>query len=308
MDEATDALRVAARGAGFLEREVFFIERASSGSWADIFAAAQAQSLFSARRLVEVRLPGGKPGTEGGRVLQELAALAGPELMLLVVTGALDREARNSAWVQALQHHGTWVEAGPVPAKALPEWIVRRGGQLGLQLDPAAVQLLAGQTEGNLLATWQELQKLQLAGLVQVGAADVLASTSPSGRYDVTQLGEAALAGDTRRALHILGALRAEGVEPTLVLWSLVQELRMLWLQLVPGPQVPGIWSRNREAQAGALPRFRQRGRAGFARLTGQAARADRVIKGYERGRAWDELALLVADFTSGGMPRQPAA
>lgn len=308
MDEAADAVRAAARDAGYAEREVFFVERANSGPWADIFAAAQARSLFSSQRLVEVRLPGGKPGAEGARVLQELAVLAGPQLLLLVVTGALDRETQRSAWVQALERHGHWVEARPVQAAQLPAWIRQRSKALGLQFDDEAVQLLVAQTEGNLLATWQELQKLQLAGQTQVDAGQVLASTSRSGRYDVTQLGEAALAGDAKRALHILGALRAEGVEPTLVLWSLVQELRMLWLQLVPGPQVPGIWSRNRQAQAAALPRLRQRGRVGFARLTEQAARADRVMKGSERGRPWDEIALLVTEFTSGGTPRHPAA
>ncbi|MGC4029742.1 MAG: DNA polymerase III subunit delta [Steroidobacteraceae bacterium] len=306
--EAADALRAAARAAGFTERDVFFVERANTGPWEEIFAAAQSRSLFAERRLIEVRLPGGKPGAAGGKILQEIVQLAGPELMVLVITGALDREAQQSAWVQALEHGGCWVVAEAVAAAQLPGWIRQRGARLGLKLDDAAVELLAQQTEGNLLATWQELQKLQLAGLTGVGAQEVLAGTTRSGRYDVTQLGEAMLAGDSRRALRILGALRAEGVEPTLVLWSVLQELRMLWLQLVPGPQVAGIWSRNRGAQGAALPRFRQRGRAGFARLTEQAARADRIIKGIERGQAWDEIALLVAEFTSGGAPLQPAA
>ncbi len=306
--EAADALRAAARAAGFTEREVFFIERANTGPWEEIFASAQSLSLFSARRLIEIRLPGGKPGAVGSKILQEVAGLAGPDLMILVIAGSLDWEAQKSAWVQALERRGVWVVADPVGPAQLPGWIRQRAARLGLKLDDAAVELLVQQTEGNLLATWQELQKLQLAGLTEAGADEVMAGSTSSSRYDVTQLGEAMLAGNAPRALRILATLRAEGVEPTLVLWSVLQELRMLWLQLVPGPQIQGVWSRNRNAQGAALPRFRQRGRAGFARLAEQAARADRIIKGIEKGRAWDEIALLVAEFTSGGAPLQPAA
>lgn len=306
--EAADAVRAAARAAGFTEREVFFADRANTGPWEEIFAAAQSLSLFSARRLIEVRLPGGKPGAAGARVLQEVAQLAGQDLIVMVLTGALDWEAQKSAWVQALERRGTWVVAEDVGPARLPAWIRARAKRLGIALDDEAVALLAQQTEGNLLAAWQELQKLSLAGLATAGVEQVLASSTRSSRHDVTQLGEAVLSGDRQRALRVLSALRAEGVEPTLVLWAVVQELRMLWLQLVPGPQVQGIWSRNRNALAQAAPRFRQRGRALFARLTGRAARADRMIKGMEEGQAWDEIALLVAEFASGEAALAPAA
>lgn len=306
--ESADAVRAAARTAGFTEREVFFAERANSGPWEEIFAAAQSLSLFSARRLIEIRLPGGKPGAAGARLLQEVAQLAGSDLLVLVIAGALDWEAQKSAWVQALERRGAWVVAEDVGPARLPAWIRARAARLGLVLDDEAVALLAQQTEGNLLAAWQELQKLSLAGLTQAGVDDVLASSTRSSRHDVTQLGEAVLAGDAQRALRVLASLRAEGVEATLVLWAVLQELRMLWLQLVPGPQVPGIWSRNRAAIGQALPRFRKQGRAGFARLTERAARADRMIKGMEEGQAWDEIALLVVEFASGDAPLAPAA
>lgn len=306
--EAADALRLAARKAGFTEREVFFVERANTGPWEEIFASAQSRSLFAAQRLLEIRLPGGKPGATGSKVLQEVVDMAGPELMVLVICGALDWESQKAAWVQALERRGAWVTAASVGTEQLPAWIRQRGARLGVELDAAAVALLAQQTEGNLLATWQELQKLQLGGHTSVGVDEVMAGTTSSSRYDVAQLGEAMLNGDARRALHILAALRAEGVEPPLVLWSVVQELRSLWVQLVPGAPVAGVWSRNKAAQGAALPRFRKLGRAFFARITERAARADRVSKGFEKGQAWDEIALLVVEFTSGGAPLQPAA
>lgn len=302
--EAADLLRAAARERGFTEREVFFVERAGSGPWDGIFSAAQSLSLFSSRRILEVRLPGGKPGAAGEKVLRELARLAGPDLLVIVITGELDWQAQKAGWVQALEEAGTWVQASQVSAAAFPGWIRARAAREGVELDAQAVDALAASTEGNLLAAVQEIRKLALGGIAVAGAADVLASVSQSGRYDVAQLGEALLQRDRARALRILAALRAEGEEPTLILWSLVQELRSLWLRLVPGAPVPGVWSRNRGAVDAAAPAFRQRGRAAFARLAARAARIDRINKGQARGllqdHAWNELAALVVDFTTG--------
>jgi DNA polymerase-3 subunit delta len=306
--EAADAIRAAARAAGFTEREVFFVDRANTGPWDDIFAGAQAMSLFAARRLIEIRIPGSKPGVDGSKALQELAGLASPDLMLMVIAGELDWTAQKSAWVQALDAAGVWVDAQAVGLAQFPAWLRGRAAVENIQLDDAAIEALAQQTEGNLLAAVQELRKLALAGYSQVGVAEVLASGSQSSRYDVTQLGEAVLRGDTERALRVLSGLRAEGVEATLVLWALWQELRMVWLQLVAGPPLPGVWSRNRNLIAPAAARLKPLGRAFFARLNDRMAVADRIVKGRQWGNAWDALALLVAEFASGRPVLQEAA
>lgn len=298
--EAADAIRAAARGAGFTERDVFFVDRANSGPWDDIFAAAQAMSLFAARRLIEVRIPGSKPGTEGGKALQELAKLGSADVLLLVITGGLDWSTQKAAWVQALEAAGVWVDATAVGVAQFPGWLRARAAAEGVVLDNDAVTMLAQQTEGNLLAAIQELRKLALAGHASAGVAEVLASSTQSSRFDVSQLGAAVLGGDVPRALRVLAGLKAEGVEPTLVLWSLWQELRMLWTTLVPGTPVPGVWSRNRQLMGTAASRLRPQGRAFFARLEMRLAEADRIIKGRLHGDAWDALALLAAEFAGG--------
>jgi DNA polymerase III subunit delta len=298
--EAADAIRAAARAAGFTEREVYFIDRANSGPWDEIFAAAQAMSLFATRRLIEIRIPGSKPGVEGSKALQELAGVAGADLMLMVTTGALDWTSQKAAWVQALDAAGVWVDAEVVGAARFPAWLRARAANEGVKLDDDAVEALALQTEGNLLAAVQELRKLALAGHRNAGVAEVMASSAQSSRFDVAQLGEAALRGDTARALRVLAGLRAEGVEPTLVLWSVWQELRMVWLTLLPGAPVPGVWSRNRQLLPAAAARLKPQGRAFFARLGGRLAAADRMAKGRQSGNPWDALALLVAEFSSG--------
>jgi DNA polymerase III subunit delta len=305
--EAADAIRAVARAAGFTEREVFFIDRANSGPWDEIFAASQALSLFATRRLIEIRIPGSKPGVDGAKALIELAGLAGPDLTVMVITGDLDWTAQKSSWVQALDAAGAWVDAQPVSAARFPAWLRARAAVENLILDDAAADALCQQTEGNLLAAVQELRKLSLAGYSAVGAAQVLASGAQSSRFDVTQLGEAMLVGDTTRALRVLAGLRAEGVEPTLILWAVWQELRMVWVTLVPGAPVSSIWSRNRNHIAPAVARLRPLGRAFFARLNERAAAADRIAKGRQRGNAWDALALLVAEFASGRAALQDA-
>ena len=306
--EAADAIRAAARNNGFSEREVFFVERANTGPWDEIFASAQALSLFTARRLIEIRIPGGKPGTEGAKALQELAGLAGPDLVLLVTTGELDWTTQKSSWVLALDKAGIWIDTQAVSVAQFPAWLQARAATAGLRLDDDAVAALAQQTEGNLLAAVQELHKLVMAGHQQVGAAEVLASSTQSSRYDVTQLGEAVLRGETERALRVLAGLRAEGVEATLVLWAVWQELRTVWMQLVPGASLPGVWSRNRNLIAPAAARLKPLGRAFFARINERMAAADRISKGRQTGNAWDALALLVAEFASGRAVLREAA
>jgi DNA polymerase-3 subunit delta len=299
--EAGDAIRAAARAAGFTEREVFFIERATGGPWDDIFASCQAMSLFAARRLVEIRIPASKPGTEGAKALQELVRAAGPDLILMVVTGELDWTTRKTSWVQALDAAGIWVDA-EVPAVAqYPVWLQARAGVEGVELDDEALAVLAQQTEGNLLAAVQELRKLSLNGVRRASAADVLAAGSQSSRFDVSQLGEAVLQGDVPRALRVLAGLRAEGVEPPLVLWSVWQELRMLWLTLVPGASLP-VFSRHKLLVPQAAARLRPLGRGFFARLDLHMAEVDLIAKGRRHGNAWDALALVVAEF-AGGRP-----
>jgi DNA polymerase-3 subunit delta len=306
--EAGDAIRAAARAAGYQEREVFFVDRATGGPWDDIFASVQAMSLFAARRLIEVRIPASKPGTEGTKALQELARLATGDVMLLVTTGELDWSAQKAGWVQALDAAGVWVDAALVDAARFPAWLRARAETEGLQLHDDAIAMLAQQTEGNLLAAAQELQKLVLLGYREAGAAEVLASSAQSSRFDVTQLGEAVLRGDTLRALRVLAGLRAEGVEPTLVLWSVWQELRMVWLTLVPGAPVSGVWSRNKQHLGTAANRLKPQGRAFFARLDTRLAEADRIAKGRQYGNAWDALGVVVAEFASGRAILQAAA
>jgi DNA polymerase-3 subunit delta len=281
--EAADAIRAKARAAGFTDRAVHFIERGTS--WGDVRAESSNLSLFATRRLIELRMPSGKPGTSGGAVIRELIERRDTDTLILILTDRLDRDAQGADWVRAVEAHGAWLPVWSVDRARFPAWLTARARRAGLELEGEAAQLLADRTEGNLLAAHQEIERLRLvagagagAGARRLDAAAVAASVADSARFDVFKLGEAAQSGDAARTLRILNGLAGEGAEPTLVLWALIRALR-------------------------------QGGGGGGARaraLIERARRADRAIKGQLRANAWDELALLAAGLC--GVDALPAA
>ncbi len=294
--EACDAIRAAARQAGFVDREVHFPERAAD--WTDIVAGAGSMSLFGDRRIVELRFSG-KGGKEGGAALQRLTELGSDELLLLVITPRLDFATQSTAWVKAIESKGVWLPVWEVTPRQLEGWLAQRLRTAGFEPTPEALALLAARVEGNLLAAQQEIEKLRL--LVPAGRLDseaVLAAVVASARYDVFALGEAVVTGDAARAQRVLAGLRGEGTEPTLVLWALTRELRNLWSlrrgedpSRRPGPRLTS-------AQLAVLERARPRAaKLPFARLSSRALRADRMIKGRLAGDPWDEMTLLCAEF-----------
>lgn len=287
--EAADAIRAAARAAGFTEREVHVAERA--GDWEDVRGSARNLSLFGARRVFEIRM-GARPGTAGNAALRALLEAHDPDTLFLILTPRLDREAQGADWVRAVEAHGAWVQIWPVDAARFVGWLRGRARRLQLEASDAARELLAERTEGNLLAAHQELAKLALlAAGAAVTPEMVLASAADSARFDVFQLSEAVLTGAAARALRVLAGLRAEGTEPTLVLWALVKALHDAWGALGgAGGSAPRGWQRQGAALEAAA---RRAPHMPFTDLTARAARADRVIKGRVAGNAWDELTLL---------------
>jgi DNA polymerase-3 subunit delta len=289
--EAADAIRARVKRAGFEEREVHFIERVAD--WESVRASSNNLSLFGARKLIELRLPSGKPGVGGANAIVELLASPNPDNVYLMLTGKLEREQSASAWVKAFESAGAWLPIWPVEVARLPQWLRARAAALELDLDDAAVRFIVERTEGNLLAAQQELEKLKLlAGGRQVDLEAVRTSLGNSARFDVFQLGEAALGGDVPRGLRILAGLRSEGVEATLALWSLAREIHNAWGTTqsdgARGWQRPSAALENAKRRAPRLP---------YARLAARLARADRMIKGQQYGDAWDEMALMIVEF-----------
>jgi DNA polymerase III subunit delta len=296
VDEASAAIRLAARGEGFVDRQVFFIERGFA--WEELDHAAQSLSLFAERRLLELRMPSGKPD-KGAARLEQLAVRPPPDVISLIISGKLDKKASDADWVRAVEKHGVWLPIWPVETGAMPGWLRARAKSLRMEVEPAAAQLIVDRVEGNLLAAKQELEKLQMLEPNRpISVELVLRSVGDSARYDVFQLAQAAAAGDAARALHILLGLKSEGVEPSLILWALVRELRGLWQarereRLRSNARGSG-WNLAAPPSPQALARVRK---LPLGRLLVQSSRVDRVIKGLAAGDAWSAITGLTGAF-----------
>jgi DNA polymerase-3 subunit delta len=296
--EAADAVRRAARKAGYTEREVFFAERGVD--WSELRHAGASRSLFGERKILELRIPGGKPGTQGAEAIAALCADPNPETLLLVSLPRLDRAAQNSAWFAALAAAGALVDVFPVQRARLPAWIGERLARQGQRAGREVLEFLADRVEGNLLAAFQEVQKLALlAPPGELALEDVREAVANVARYDASDASAALLAGDTARYARVIEGLRAEGEAPTYVLWAIAEDLRALERirqGLAGGRPLETlmrenrVWGPRQALVRAALSRFAP---AALERSLLQAAAVDRAIKGVARREPWDEFLKL---------------
>ena len=296
--EAADAIRAAARKQGYTERELFIAERYFD--WGELLQAGASLSLFGDRKIVELRLPTGKPGTEGGKAIERYCSDLNPASLTLVSLPRMDRTAQGSAWFGALAGAGVMVEVKKVERARLPEWIGQRLQRAGQRASRETLEFLADRVEGNLLAAHQEVLKLALllpAG--ELAIEDAQAAVSNVARYDVQALIEALLSGDTARYARVLEGLRGEGEATTFVLWAVSEELRAvarILAGLDTGRQMEQlfrenrVWGTKQQPMKAALRRFTSEK---IDAAISHAAWTDRVIKGIAKGDAWDEFLKL---------------
>ena len=296
--EAADAVRTAAREAGYSEREVIIAEQ--HFKWAELRNASQSMSLFASRKIIDLRIPSGKPGVEGAQALQEHCENLNSDTLTLISLPKLDGTAMKSKWFAALEKHGTIVSAAEISLAALPAWIAARMKRQAQSADADTLSFLAQRVEGNLLAAFQEIQKLAL--LFPAGPLtfeQVKDSVMDVARYDVFKLSEAMLAGDAGRYVRILDGLRAEGTATVLILWSVAEDIRMLAKVSRALQQSGNIANALREANVWGvkqklIERAVRRFTPSFAeRALRQAAQIDKLIKGLRHGDVWDELLQL---------------
>ena len=303
--EALDAIRASARQQGFGARELHV---AGSGfDWAELTGASANLSLFAEKRIVELRLPTGKPGRQGSTSIVELLEYSGDDLLVLISAPKLDRGAAASIWAKAVESRGALVQVWPVDRRELPSWIASRMQKAGLKPDRNAIRLIADRVEGNLLAADQEIEKLRLLlGEGEVTAEDVNEAVANSSRYDVYKLADAAVGGDACRALRILDGVRAEGVEPVIIVWALTRELRVLGkladrvqsgTELGSALQKSGVWRNRQGIVRSCVARHRA---TDFYQLVKLARRADAAAKGQSGEDAWQLATDIVLGLAMG--------
>ncbi|MDO9051867.1 MAG: DNA polymerase III subunit delta [Methylotenera sp.] len=296
--ECLDAIRAAARTQGFDERNSLTVER--NFNWQQIQSFGQSISLFSSRRLLEINIPNGKPGIEGSKALQALAAKAMPDTTVVIILPTLERDAKNSTWFAALDTKSQTIPLNEIDAANLPKWIANRLAQQGQHTSVQTLAFLAHQVEGNLLAANQEVQKLGLlypqGELSDTTVREAVLNVS---RYDAFQLGEAVLAGDAERTVRILQGLQDEGENAVAVmnplLWVLRPLLRIKQAEMRGENLTSAMTSARIYGDKQALVK-RALARLSLRQLEAtlqKLADIDKTAKGVMLGDAWLEISRL---------------
>lgn len=291
--EAADLAREIARKTGYVEREVFTVEKGFD--WQQLLAASNALSLFASKRLLELRVPTGKPGKEGGAAIEQYCQHLPDDTVTLILLPEMDWQAKKVKWFGALEATATMIEAMPVDRAELPRWLAGRLARQQQSANPEALAYLSDRVEGNLLAALQEVKKLALlCPPGEINLATLEASVADVSRFNPFQL-VSAIHDDVgsdkaSRIQRMLDGLNAEGEPAPLVLWVLANEIRTLM-------RVKGLTSAGRPPspnKARELDRTARKHTAtNLMRLNLQAAKIDRMIKGLDTNDPWDALSLL---------------
>lgn len=311
--EAGDRIRAKARAEGYSEREILTVD--TGFKWKELAFTGNSQSLFSSSKLLELRIPTGKPGTEGSAALQAYCEALPQDVVTLVCLPDIDWRAQKAGWFEALGRTGVMIEAKMVPRKALPQWIAGRLRDQNQETDAETLGFIADRVEGNLLAAYQEVQKLALLfGPGKISFVEAREAVLDVARYDVFNLGEALIKGDVLHLSRMLDGLRGEGVAPPLVLWAMAEEIRAIgkiMTGVASGKPLSMLWREARiwgtQHQNLMQQQIKRFSLSQVTEALRHAATVDRMIKGLIRGDVWDELLQLGLRFAPGGAVVAPS-
>ncbi|VAW96946.1 DNA polymerase III delta subunit [hydrothermal vent metagenome] len=308
-EEAVKLIRQAAVNSGFTERVVLDVDK--KFDWGLLLAESQSMSLFGDKRLIELRMPQTKPGDKGSKAIVSFMAECPDDVMLLIVSGKLDKPQLKSKWFKAIDAKGVCIQIWPIDKAQLPRWVTQRMAALKMQASPDALELLCDRVEGNLLAAEQALEKLFLLnGEGEVDMEAVRDLVADSARYNVFQLVDSSLNGEASQSVKILDGLQGEGVDPVIIVWALAREIRSLVsMSLAMNEQsleqvikVFHVWQKRQNCIKSALSRHKARQ---WQLFLWQLSELDKLNKGLKTGNIWHELIQLVLKIA--GNPLMPA-
>lgn len=304
LGEMADAVRAAARKAGFVTREIFSAD--AGFEWNALTVAAASLSIFSDKKIIDLRLATATPGPDGSKALIAYCQRPPEDSVLLVSTGKLSPDALKSRWFQAVDRVGVVIQVWPLEGQELIRFLQHKLQRRGLHAKIDGVKLLAARIEGNLLAAVQEIEKLYvLYGAGSLSSRQIDDAVADSSRYDVFKLVDSVLTANMNRIFKIMSVLRAEGIAAPIVLWALTREARTLIkikqaLALGKSRDIVyrnhQIWDKRQQLIANVLNRLELNE---LSRILVLSAKADRQIKGQEQGDAWETLLNICLAFAS---------
>jgi DNA polymerase-3 subunit delta len=310
IQEALDAIRAKARRDGYSEREVLDADK--NFNWQRVVDSCASLSLFASRRIIEVNLPSGAPGVDGGKVLQQLAQKPPQDVLLILVCGAVEWRNRQGGWYQALENAGATLYFEPMKATDFLPWLDARMKAAGVAAEPEALSLLAERTEGNLLAAAQDIAKLKLLfPQSRISVAELEHAVADSARYEAFDFIALMQSGDALAAVRSLNRLREEGFEVMEILGALIWSLRQ-WAQAQGffaqtgdagrACEMARVPRKNQAQLSRALARTRLPQVYGWLRRCLIIDSAAKSTGGKEQ--AWEELLTLTL-AASGAAPRR---
>lgn len=305
IEETLDQIRQQLKVFGFAERLKYQLE--AGFDWSSITGIGMEMSLFSERRLIELRVPK-TLGTAGTKAITEYCNKPPQDDILVVIMPLLDKRQKQAKWAKVIDGCGWVSDVYPISPQQFPAWLKQRLQSRALRVESGVIELLTQQLEGNVLAAAQEIDKLKvLANDGAVTMALVSESLADQARFDVYALSEVCLLGDFDRAVRIKQRLQSEGVEPVIVLWALVREIRSLAIlafALKGNNSLQAknmlfkqhrIWAKREPSVNAALSRINA---DKWADLLEQAAFLDQTVKGQrylEAGTIWYQIEQLCA-------------
>ena len=300
--EAADLIRSKAHRNGYIEREVFTIDSQFKNS--DLLLKSNSLSLFGEQRIIDIRVPSGKPGKEGGKAIEDYCCSLPPNTLTLVTLPKIDKQGKTTKWFKALEKMGPMISVSPVELNQLPNWINQRLSIQNQSTDPETLQFFAEKVEGNLLAANQEIKKLAL--LYPPGTlsfTQIKDAVLEVARYDIFKLSDAMVAGEIARFILVLRGLQGEGTAVPFILTILTAQIRSLiiirkgldsgkpYAQLMKEAKV---WGGRQRIMENAAKRVRLKL---LVQALLHAAKIDKIVKGVTKGDAWNELEQLGLHF-----------
>ena len=296
--EAAELIRTKARLHGYIEREILTIDNQFKKS--DLLLRGNSLSLFGEQKLIDIRIPSGKPGKEGGKAIEDYCNSLPPDTLTLVTLPKIDKQGKTTKWFKSLENVGPMIPVSLVGFNQLPSWISQRLSMQNQETDSDTLRFFAEKVEGNLLAANQEIKKLALLYPPgKLSFTQVKDAVLEVARYDIFKLSDAMVTGEIARFIHVLNGLRGEGVTIPFILTILSAQIRSLIVlrkgldSEKPRAQLmreAKIWGDRQKIMENAAKRVRLKQ---LVQALLHAAKIDKISKGVKKGDAWEELVQL---------------
>ena len=213
---------------GFTEKETHVVTK--DVDWSFLESKNENFDLFGSKKIIEIKLLGIGPGNKGSKALKEYCVNPDSNKLLIVTGEGLEKKQLNSAWAKALEENGVMVVEPVLNKNSMVGWVEYKASSLNLNIDSQAIRLICEKNEGNLNGTVQELMKLSLLFPNQkISIEDLKKSIADGSKFGIFDLSNVFLNGDKKKTIKIIESLRAEGVQPPLLLWALSREIYNLY-------------------------------------------------------------------------------